>query len=469
MCAIDEVIAQLQLQLQEQQSQQSDAAKSVQEYDALCRELQLAKDHEQALRQALFSALASLEEVEKRLLAATSKAFQTEEEVDRLKALVDQLQAQIQRNQAVMVTLTKRITMYAQTTLVQDEAEMSIGQEINMEEVRDMCWDLSDWIKQLLGIQLPSNEEFIDQLSDGRILCALANYLEDFEDETRQRIADGLDTASSTSGSKTKGTAPRKISPHCEKAMKVAPNAWKESVRSHHRIPKYGYEPPELEKQINEFVKERQVVYCPFDTQAVKGTPGAAKNLEAFITWCRTLGISDPDVFSVNDVAHQQDIRRVLYGIMDVARRTRRVRVPRLVWLERLRYMKKHKPIKDDAMDAAVWKIREESMNQPRFPIKRLGENKYMFGEDAKPVVLRMAAKNIMVRVGGGWETLPRYLESRFKADEKMEEAEANYEVMRTDYRQGPSEIRAVNGDLMNFLTTRADLELYLHDFEEAQ
>eukprot|EP00049_Salpingoeca_infusionum_P013384 m.249986 g.249986 ORF g.249986 m.249986 type:complete len:122 (-) comp15432_c1_seq6:1680-2045(-) len=101
---------------------------SVQEYDALCRELQLAKDHEQALRQALFSALASLEEVEKRLLAATSKAFQTEEEVDRLKALVDQLQAQIQRNQAVMVTLTKRITMYAQTTLVQDEAEMSIGQ-----------------------------------------------------------------------------------------------------------------------------------------------------------------------------------------------------------------------------------------------------------------------------------------------------------------------------------------------------
>ncbi len=34
-----------------------------------------------------------------------------------------------------------------------------------------------------------------------------------------------------------------------------------------------------------------------------------------------------------------RDERRVIYGLYDVARRTRQLRVPRLVWLERIRYL----------------------------------------------------------------------------------------------------------------------------------
>jgi hypothetical protein len=59
--------------------------------------------------------------------------------------------------------------------------------------------------------------------------------------------------------------------------------------------------------------------------------------------WGGGFSLKNPDVFAVEDLVHLRDERRVIWGLYDIARRTRFVRVPRLVWLERLRYMQRPK------------------------------------------------------------------------------------------------------------------------------
>eukprot|EP00730_Choanoeca_flexa_P000927 TRINITY_DN10400_c0_g1_i2.p1 TRINITY_DN10400_c0_g1~~TRINITY_DN10400_c0_g1_i2.p1 ORF type:complete len:238 (+),score=39.30 TRINITY_DN10400_c0_g1_i2:3-716(+) len=177
------------------------------------------------------------------------------------------------------------------------------------------------------------------------------------------------------------------------------------------RIPNYHYVPPEGESVLAKYIKTRGIHYCRFEPLAKAGTDKARVNITNFIVWARELGLKDPDVFEVEDLTQLRDERRVLWGLMDVARRTRRIRVPRLVWLERMRYLKRTAPIKGDDLDAAVRKVVNRCINQPLYKVTRVGPAKYTFGEDmTSPVLIRIVGKNVMVRVGGGWEVGGRSL-----------------------------------------------------------
>ncbi|CAF0993741.1 unnamed protein product [Adineta ricciae] len=45
-----------------------------------------------------------------------------------------------------------------------------------------------------------------------------------------------------------------------------------------------------------------------------------------------------------------------------------------------------------------------------RFPVKRIGEGKYRIGESGTVIFIRILRYHVMVRVGGGWDTLENYL-----------------------------------------------------------
>ena len=87
------------------------------------------------------------------------------------------------------------------------------------------------------------------------------------------------------------------------------------------------------------YIKTRNLPYCPFEPSAKAGSTKARQNIQNFVEWARCLGLSSPDIFSVEDLTSMRDQRRIIFGLYDVARRTRMLRVPRLVWLERLNYI----------------------------------------------------------------------------------------------------------------------------------
>ena len=87
------------------------------------------------------------------------------------------------------------------------------------------------------------------------------------------------------------------------------------------------------------YIKTRNLPYCAFEPKAKAGTQRGRQNVENFIAWARDLGLRDPDVFNADDLIRIKDARRVLWGLLDVARRTRRMRLPRTVWLERLKHL----------------------------------------------------------------------------------------------------------------------------------
>jgi hypothetical protein len=94
------------------------------------------------------------------------------------------------------------------------------------------------------------------------------------------------------------------------------------------------------------YIKSRNLPYCPFEPTAKAGSTKARENIQNFIDWAQCLGLSSPAIFSVEDLTTLRDQRRIIYGLFDVARRTRMLRVPRLVWLERLNYMPNPKSVK---------------------------------------------------------------------------------------------------------------------------
>lgn len=232
--------------------------------------------------------------------------------------------------------------------------------------------------------------------------------------------------------------------------------------KSRRRLPKYRYKPPEGQSVLAKYIKTRNLPYCAFEPKAKAGTQRGRQNVENFIAWARDLGLRDPDVFNADDLIRIKDARRVLWGLLDVARRTRRMRLPRTVWLERLKHLPPSKAVKGDALDKAVNDIANESINQPRLRVNRIAEGKYTFGEDmVKPLLMRITAQSVVVRVGGGWKPLREYLQTHFPTDPKMKADKERLEPEWEKDLQEKEQFEAADGHKMNFFTTRNDIRFH--------
>ncbi|CAF1096378.1 unnamed protein product [Rotaria sordida] len=67
-------------------------------------------------------------------------------------------------------------------------------------------------------------------------------------------------------------------------------------------------------------------------------------------------------------------------------------------------------PTSSSHLHKTVVKITNTCSCSQRFPVIRIGEGKYRIGESGTIIFIRILRNHVMVRVGGGWDTLENYL-----------------------------------------------------------
>ena len=82
----------------------------------------------------------------------------------------------------------------------------------------------------------------------------------------------------------------------------------------------------------------------------------------------------------------------------------------------------------------------EKCMCQRKYQIVKISEGKYYFGESQKLRLVRFMRTSVMVRVGGGWDTLQGYL---LKNDPCRAEGKTNYELRESLMTPGGATMQA--------------------------
>ncbi|RZF42393.1 hypothetical protein LSTR_LSTR004201 [Laodelphax striatellus] len=190
---------------------------------------------------------------------------------------------------------------------------------------------------------------------------------------------------------------------------------------------------------------------------AKPGTFFARDNVSNFISWCRKgLGVIECLLFETDDLIMRKNEKHVILCLLEVARRGARLGMPApmLVQLEReidreiaadkrqlKRAISQHHVdatdellLSDDdddedvsdaqfgplpqivtndlkSLDEMVRDLVEKCTCPTQFPMIRVSEGKYRIGDTKVLIFVRVLRSHVMVRVGGGWDTLAHYLD----------------------------------------------------------
>lgn len=177
-----------------------------------------------------------------------------------------------------------------------------------------------------------------------------------------------------------------------------------------------------------------------FKQNAQVGSFQARDNLSLFIAFCRKeLKIPDTLLFESEDLVSRKNERSVVLCLLEVGRKGSRFGVvpPQLVQLEQEideeieteKYSKKEllnskveklsiqtkprkKYVEIDMMtlDEMVRLILGRCTCEQQYPMIRVSEGKYTYGDNLTPIFLRVLRRHVMVRTGGGWDTLESFL-----------------------------------------------------------
>ncbi|XP_054248571.1 GAS2-like protein 1 [Indicator indicator] len=180
--------------------------------------------------------------------------------------------------------------------------------------------------------------------------------------------------------------------------------------------------------------------------QAKNVVPGsfiARDNVSNFIQWCRQdLGIQDVLMFETNDLVLKKNEKNFVLCLLEVARRGSKfgMLAPMLIQME--------EEIEEEMRDQMAYGAlgtRQESQDPPagtfpsrarpislcdlknldelvreilgccscpsQFPMVKVSEGKYKVGDSNTLIFVRVLRSHVMVRVGGGWDTLEHYLD----------------------------------------------------------
>ncbi|XP_029669719.1 GAS2-like protein pickled eggs isoform X2 [Formica exsecta] len=189
-----------------------------------------------------------------------------------------------------------------------------------------------------------------------------------------------------------------------------------------------------------------QVGDMPYLPNAKAGTFFARDNVSNFIDWCRnSLGIIECLLFETEDLIMRKNERHVILCLLEVARRGAKfgMLAPLLVQMERqidreiaaenkaangadneesddeyeeepcLIYGPQPQIVTNDlkTLHELVRDIVEECTCPTQFPMIHVAEGKYRIGDTKVTIYVRVLRSHVMVRVGGGWDTLSHYLE----------------------------------------------------------
>uniref|UniRef100_A0A8C8VW94 Growth arrest-specific 2 like 1 n=1 Tax=Peromyscus maniculatus bairdii TaxID=230844 RepID=A0A8C8VW94_PERMB len=244
--------------------------------------------------------------------------------------------------------------------------------------VEAMKEDLADWLNALYGLGLPgSGEGFLTGLATGTTLCQHANAVT----EAARALA---------AARPTRGVA--------FQAHSVAPGSFM-----------------------------------------------ARDNVATFIGWCRAeLGVPEVLMFETEDLVLRKNEKSVVLCLLEVARRGARLGLlaPKLVQFEQeiereLRatpQVSSAPAAEEDAtemvtasgapsrtprmtlndlrnLDELVREILGRCTCPDQFPMIKVSEGKYRVGDSSLLIFVRVLRSHVMVRVGGGWDTLEHYLD----------------------------------------------------------
>ncbi|XP_033101747.1 growth arrest-specific protein 2-like [Anneissia japonica] len=254
--------------------------------------------------------------------------------------------------------------------------------------------DLADWLSRVLDVDITTGN-FMESLSDGVLPCKLALLLQNKAEECKKR---GL---------------------------------------------------------IAEDLPRSQVKYR---ANARRGSFFARDNTASFLKWCREIGLEDTCLFETEGLVLQKQPKDVLVCIYELARIAARygIEPPGLVKLEKeiereqtnprpVSAIPKAKRSPVGALDVEVMKVANKSGHG--LQIKRISEGRYNIA--GKVVFIRMLrGRHVMVRVGGGWDTLEHFLEkhdackmvrvSRQITDERGVPVPDDFFVINARYKGSP-------------------------------
>ncbi|XP_004461794.2 GAS2-like protein 1 [Dasypus novemcinctus] len=178
---------------------------------------------------------------------------------------------------------------------------------------------------------------------------------------------------------------------------------------------------------------------------AAPGSFVARDNVATFIGWCRgELGVPEVLMFETEDLVLRKNEKSVVLCLLEVARRGARLGLlaPRLVQFEQEieRELSAAPPApgapatgEDPAeasaapgaptrgprmtpsdlrnLDELVREILGRCTCPDQFPMIKVSEGKYRVGDSSLLIFVRVLRSHVMVRVGGGWDTLEHYLD----------------------------------------------------------
>ncbi|XP_061865833.1 GAS2-like protein 1 [Colius striatus] len=171
--------------------------------------------------------------------------------------------------------------------------------------------------------------------------------------------------------------------------------------------------------------------------QAKNVAPGsfvARDNVSNFIRWCRQeLGIQDVLMFETNDLVLKKNEKNFVLCLLEVARRGSKfgMLAPMLIQMEeeieeemRDQSYDTHRdpqgpPARARPIALCDLKNLDELVREilgccscpSQFPMVKVSEGKYKVGDSNTLIFVRVLRSHVMVRVGGGWDTLEHYLD----------------------------------------------------------
>ncbi|KAM9117646.1 GAS2-like protein 2 [Pangshura tecta] len=164
---------------------------------------------------------------------------------------------------------------------------------------------------------------------------------------------------------------------------------------------------------------------------AQPGTFQARDNVSNFIQWCRKeMDIKEVLMFETEDLVLRKNEKNFVLCLLEVARRASRfgMSAPTLIQMEEEieeeireemdlppedtplpKPQRKHCDFKN--LDQMVQHLVSRCTCPVQFSMMKVSEGKYRVGDSNTLIFVRILRNHVMVRVGGGWDTLEHYLD----------------------------------------------------------
>lgn len=144
----------------------------------------------------------------------------------------------------------------------------------------------------------------------------------------------------------------------------------------------------------------------PAAPEATRGSNSfqARDTMIRFLAWARGLGIAEGTLFEPDDLVDHKNEKQVLNCLMEIARLARALPPPRMVQMERDLDQPMTLPV---AVHDQVQRLAAEAGVRLE---KGAKAGTYVLSDTSQSIFVRILRQHVVVRVGGGWDTLNNFL-----------------------------------------------------------